>query len=197
MSVPKGQRSASKLDAQVACEELVRHTVHIMSSRRNFDEKYDDFHGRILDTAISIGQDVWEANGIRVNGPGDYVERRRLQDRAIREANTLLYLMTISRRLDHLKSGKYRHWAELARKARDLATAWRDSDAHRYGHLIREEGCSPPRLDALGKPQQRQQRRECEQHGHLQHQQRVQRQSRGAGSCRPTNGKAARSAADS
>ena len=42
MSVPRGQRSKSKLEVQAACEELVRHTVHIMSSERNFDPKYAD-----------------------------------------------------------------------------------------------------------------------------------------------------------
>lgn len=140
MSVPKGQRSKSKLEVQVACEELVRHTVVIMANDKHFKAQNAKLHERILDAAIGIGQDAWEANGIYVHTAEDYRERHRLQESAIRKANLLLYLMTVSRRLDHLRSGKYHHWVELATKARDMARAWRDSDARRYGHLIREEG---------------------------------------------------------
>jgi len=140
MSVPAGQRSRSKLEVQVACEELVAHTVKIVANGKHFKPENAKLHDRILDAAIAMGQDVWEANGIRVKTAADYAERRRLQDRAIREANSLLYLMTVSRRIDRLRTGKYHHWAELARKARDLVRAWRDSDARRFGRQFREEG---------------------------------------------------------
>lgn len=141
MSVPKGLRQESKLEVQVRVEELVRHTVHIMANARTFDPRYATFHDRILDVAIGIGQDVWEANGIYVaNDPRRYAERRRLQERACRRLDTLLYLMTICRKLDHLRTKKYQHWADLARDARDMARKWRDSDARRYGHLIQGNG---------------------------------------------------------
>jgi hypothetical protein len=140
VSVPKGQRSGSKLDTQVACEELIEHTVKIIANERHFKPENAKLHERIIDTALRIGQGVWEANGIRVRTADDFRERHALQERAIRDANALLYLMTVSARLDHLRKGKYHHWAELARKARDMTRAWRDSDARRYGHLIREEG---------------------------------------------------------
>ena len=136
MSVPKGQRNESRLAVQVKCEELVRHTVHIMAGKA-FDQRYAELHARILDAAIGAGQDVWEANGIYVgDNPRRWIERRDLQERACRELDTLLYLMTISRRLDHLRSGKYRYWACLAREARDMARKWRDSDARRYRRLV-------------------------------------------------------------
>jgi hypothetical protein len=136
MSVPKGQRNESRLAVQVKCEELVRHTVHIMAGKA-FDPRYAELHARILDAAIGAGQDVWEANGIYVgDNPRRWIERRDLQERACRELDTLLYLMTISRRLDHLRSGKYRYWACLAREARDMARKWRDSDARRYRRLV-------------------------------------------------------------
>lgn len=140
MSVPKGQRSKSKLEVQVACEELVTHTVRIIGNPKHFKPENAKLHERILDTAIGVGQDAWEANGIYVKTAEDYRARRMLQERAVRGANTLLYLMTVSRKLDHLRTGKYHHWVELARRARDLARAWRDSDARRYGRLVREDG---------------------------------------------------------
>ena len=189
MSVPAPLRKESKLDTQVKCEELVEHTIRITSNPRVFDPKYQAFINRIVDVAIAVGMDVWEANGIRVNDASDYRERHGLQQRAIREVNTLLYLMTGARKLFHLRAGKYRAWVDKARTAKAFARNWRDSDAKRYGHLIRDAGCNAQRVDALGEPGQRQQRDACEHVGQLQQQQRHQRESRGAGSCRQASRK--------
>ena len=133
-------RGESKLEAQVKCEELVSHTVHITSNPNVFDPKYQAFINRVVDCAISIGQDVWEANGIKVSCAADYTIRRRLQERAVRSIDVLLYLMTIARKLFHLRGSKYRAWVEKARAAKAFARKWRDSDARRYGHLIQDAG---------------------------------------------------------
>ncbi|MBR3326049.1 MAG: hypothetical protein IKG22_01830 [Atopobiaceae bacterium] len=118
MSVPVGMRGESKLEAQVKCEELVSHTVHITSNPNVFDPKYQAFINRVVDCAISIGQDVWEANGIKVSCAADYTIRHRLQERAVRSIDVLLYLMTIARKLFHLRGSKYRAWVEKARAAK-------------------------------------------------------------------------------
>ena len=118
MSVPVGMRGESKLEVQVKCEELVSHTVHITSNPNVFDPKYQAFINRVVDCAVAIGPDVWEANGIKVSAPADYELRHRLQERAIRNINVLLYLMTIARKLFHLRGSKYRAWVEKARAAK-------------------------------------------------------------------------------
>ena len=141
MSVPVGMRGESKLEVQVKCEELVSHTVHTTTNANVFDPKYQAFINRVVDCAVAIGQDVWEANGIKVSAPADYELRHRLQERAIRNINVLLYLMTIARKLFHLRGSKYRAWVEKARAAKALARKWRDSDARRYGRLIQDAGC--------------------------------------------------------
>jgi len=141
MSVRKAERNESKLELQVKVEELVAHTVHIVSNPNVFDPKYRDLHERIIDCAIGIGCDMWEANGIYVkDDPGRYRARRELQDRAVRQIDVLLYLMTVARRLDHLRKRKYSHWVAMARGVKDMARKWRDSDARRYGHLVRVGG---------------------------------------------------------
>mgnify|MGYP002869566058 FL=1 len=140
MSVPKYMRNESKLEVQVKCEELTSHTIHITSNPNVFDPKYQAFINRVVDTAISIGQDVWDANGIRVADADGYRERRRLQERAVREVNVLLYLMTIAKKLFHLRGNKYRAWVEKADAAKAFIRKWRDSDARRYGHLVQDAG---------------------------------------------------------
>lgn len=141
MSVRVSERSESKLEVQVRAEELVSHTVHIMSNPKVFDPKYSRFHDRIVDCAVSVGESLWEANGIRVDkDPERYRLRRALQDRAIRSINNMFYLMAVARRLDHLRKRKYSHWVEMTRSVKELAVAWRDSDARRYGHLVQGTG---------------------------------------------------------
>ena len=197
MVVRKWERgtAAGKLDAQTKAEKLVAHTVHIVSNEKVFDPRYEAINNRIVDCAIGIGADIWEANGIRVTGNGisaaesarRYRARKDLQDQAIREIRTMLYLMGIAKRLNKkLRTRKFEYWVKLARETKDLASSWRDSDAHRYGHLIRDAGCNAQRVDELGEPQQREQRGNRELAGQLQQQQRDQRLPRGAGSCQET-----------
>lgn len=136
MSVPKGMRGESRLDVQVKVEDLVTHTIRIMSNERVFDPRYRDFGGRVIDCAVGIGQDMWEANGIRVNNdPRRWEARRALQERACRRLDTLLYLIGVCQRLYHLRRGKAEAWVRKAYEARDLARKWRDSDVRRYRHL--------------------------------------------------------------
>lgn len=89
MSVPKGQRSKSKLEVQVACEELVTHTVRIIGNPKHFKPENAKLHERILDTAIGVGQDAWEANGIYVKTAEDYRMRRKVRRLMKREQGGL------------------------------------------------------------------------------------------------------------
>lgn len=136
MSVPKPLRSESKLEAQVATENMIIHTVKITSNPNVFRPEYSAVTNRVIDCAIGIGQDMWEANGIRIgNDPEKWMIRSGLQERACRHFDDLLYLITLCKRTFHLRSSKFGHWVELVTRARDLARAWRDSDKKRYGHL--------------------------------------------------------------
>jgi len=134
MTVRVAERSASKLDAQVKAEELIVHTLRIASNPNVFDPAYKALTDRVIDCAVGIGQDMWEANNIRVaQGDRSWPTRYALQRRALRQYNVLLYLMTLCRRAFHLRSKKYEHWAQLAHDAKVLTQKWRDSDVRRYG----------------------------------------------------------------
>ena len=188
MTVHKEERGEDKLDAQKNAEKLLAHTVHIMANVKVFDPAYAYLHRQIADCAVEIGADIWEANGIKVGSSARrYLKRLELQEDAIRKTGRMLFLMGAAKRLDKkLRTMKYLYWVNLARETRSLAIAWRDSDARRYGHLIRDAGCNAQRMDALGEPRQREQRGDRQHVGQLQQQQRDQRESRGAGSCRET-----------
>lgn len=136
MSVPEPLRGRNKLEAQVATEEMVVHTLKIASNPKVFDPRYSEVTNRVIDCAIGIGQDMWEANGIMVgNDPRKWEVRRGLQERACRQFDVLLYLITVCKRTFHLRRAKVGHWVGLVTRARDLARAWRDSDRKRYGSI--------------------------------------------------------------
>lgn len=136
MTVPAGLRSESKLVAQQKTEDMIAHTVRITSNQNVFNPTYHVLVDRVLDTALGIGMDLWEANGIMVrDDPAKWATRRALQERACRSFDTLLYLATLCRRTYHLRSGKFHAWINMITEARDYARKWRDSDARRYGRL--------------------------------------------------------------
>lgn len=137
MSVPKAERSESKLLAHQKTEDMIVHTIRILANERVFDPNLHALADRVIDTAVSIGQDMWEANGIRVgDSPHKWSVRHGLQERACRHFDVLLYLMGLCRKAYHLRSGKYHAWVNLVTEARDITRKWRDSDADRYGHLV-------------------------------------------------------------
>jgi len=136
MSVPAPERVETKLVAHTKTEDMIVRTVSLLKNERVFDQNLHALADRVIDTAVSIGQDMWEANGIRVNDdPRRWEVRRGLQERACRHFDVLLYLLGICRKAYHLRSGKYRAWVNSVTEARNLARKWRDSDAKRYGHL--------------------------------------------------------------
>ena len=136
MSVPVGERSESKLVAHEKTEDMIVHTIKILANEKVFDPNLHALADRVIDLAVSIGQDMWEANGIRVgDDPRRWEVRRHLQERACRHFDVLLYLMGLCRKAYRLRSRKYYAWVNKVREARDLTRKWRDADVRRYGRL--------------------------------------------------------------
>ena len=136
MSVPVGQRTENTLEVLVRADELVAHTVKIMANEKVFDPKYSALADRTLDTALDVLTCLDEANEICVrDDPAAWAERRALQVHGCRALVKLRCLMRVCRTTYHMRRGKYEYWAKLARETLQLARAWRDKDAKRYGHL--------------------------------------------------------------
>lgn len=142
MSVPVPMRSESKLEVSVRANDLTQYTLQITTNRKVFTPRYDVLTSRIVDCAIGIGQDIWEANDIKVESPADYAVRSALQARAVRQCDVLLYLITLAKRTFHLSGRRAKHWSGLVRTVKDMAAKWRRSDAKRFGHLdVGDGGC--------------------------------------------------------
>lgn len=67
MSVPKGMRSKSKLEAAIKARELAAHTIKITSNPKKFPAEFRELLGKnYAEVAIKIFNSCWAANNIRV-----------------------------------------------------------------------------------------------------------------------------------
>lgn len=133
MSVPENSRTKSKLEVCVKAHDLCCYTLQIAANKKIFTEEYQrSLTDRIVETAIGIHCDCWNANNIYVRDAEDYQERKRLQEEAARKCNILLSLMDIAKPLFHLTAKRVYYWGKLTIEARNLIRAWRDSDKKRY-----------------------------------------------------------------
>ena len=155
MSVHATQRTESLLHVHIVCDDFVAHTLTKVANTRKFgvtveqtvtpaddgslhiETRVNAGHAklgqRLEDAALGCGESAWRANDIRVGEHGEgYIERRALQDAAIRNADAFLYLVRLTRKHCGLTGREVKAWADKARDAKAILRRWRDSDAARY-----------------------------------------------------------------
>lgn len=134
MSVAKGKRGSSHLDAQTKTDEMVAHTIKILSNPNVFGPSQHALIDKVMECAIGIGECVNDANSVRVDGDlRKWATRRDLQDRALLGFGRMLYLVRLCKPVFGLRKGKVYYWTKLVSEAQALVRAWRESDAQRYG----------------------------------------------------------------
>ena len=133
MSVPESKRGHSKFEVLINANELAIYTIRITSNPKTFSEQYKS---ALTDDIVRTAKDIYikarTANDIRVAG-SEYKaqERKRLQEEAITDCNTLLALMDIAKKVFHLSSKRIEYWGRMTIKTRDGIRRWKDSDSKR------------------------------------------------------------------
>ena len=137
MAVAESRRGQGKFEVLIKTQELAMYTVRICSNPKTFDPMYQTaLTNRIIDTATAIHVKAKTANEIRVNDDWyKAVKRKRLQEDAIADCNTLLALIDIAKRVFHLSSKRVKYWGKQTINARDMLRRWKDTDSKRYAHL--------------------------------------------------------------
>lgn len=134
MSVPVGKRGENTLEVWLAAVDLARYTMEITSNTKNFPGRFRPMTDRINDAAISAAGDLWKANEVYIGkgcDPRAKDDRKYLQNRAITSLNDLLFLIDLAGKTLHRDAKKTMFWAAKARRAKQLAVKWRDSDRSR------------------------------------------------------------------
>lgn len=159
MTVPKSQRSESKLLVHVELRKLADHTLVKTRNANKFgasatyyierderglvvsvEEKRStsraELARRIEDAAIGAGECAWRANDVKVGKRGEgWPERKSLQDECIRRLDSLLWLLNVARKACGLSGKEVKHWTDITRACKKLVAKWRDADVERYGRL--------------------------------------------------------------
>lgn len=139
MSVNAGQRKIAdtpanrQLYALSAVSQLVDHTLNICSNEKIFDPKFNEvLMNDVLRTVKDIYIHCIDANNIYVKNIKDFEIRNDLQKAAIRECKRMLALISLCRRLYHLRNKKVTYWSEMTIKTRNYLNKWHESDVQRY-----------------------------------------------------------------
>lgn len=133
-NVPAGKRGINKLEVWQEAVKLARYTMTIVSNENTFPERYSAMNDRISNSAIAICEYLWKANNINVKEgcPRENIEERlHLQDMAIAEINTILFLIDLAGSILHRPEKKTIYWGGMAVRVKSLAVAWRESDKKR------------------------------------------------------------------
>lgn len=133
MSVPVGKRSQSKFEVIIKARDLAKYTLDITKNSNIFLPEYQtSLTNDIISTAKNIFIKCWTANNIRVTTPEHALQRKRLQEDAALDCNSLLALIDLAKCVYHLKSKRIKFWAEKTIIARTFIREWSASDAKRY-----------------------------------------------------------------
>ena len=149
MSVPESRRGHGKFEVCVRANQLAIYTIQICSNKKVFTEQYQE---AVTSDLIRLAKDIYikvrTANGIYIKASADpkevadaerqkAQERRRLQESAIADCNSLLALMDIAKRVFHLSSKRIRYWGALTIEVREYIQRWKDADRKRYAALLK------------------------------------------------------------
>lgn len=133
MSVPVSKRTKNKLEAAQKALDLCTHSLKLTSNKNNFAVEYQRSITDRMDTlAISIYVNVRTANDIVVRDENDLEDRVKLQKKAAQECNNLRYLISVAKRVFHLRTRSVEHWIKMTIETRDIIKSWSESDKKRF-----------------------------------------------------------------
>ncbi len=136
LAVPEGKRTESQLAFQTKAIELLEYTTTICNNNNIFPKR-DRWMvaNRIVDCAFTILECVFEANDVYVATYDDYLERRRIQQKAKYTTSKLLANIEFAYSKYKIESKRIEHWTRLVVEERRLILKWMKSDKDRFKNL--------------------------------------------------------------
>lgn len=123
MSVPEHKRGKSKFEVFIKAQSLCIHTIKNCTNQNIFLPQYQNaLTNDLIQTSKDIFIDCWTVNNIMIRSKEDYdnyMERKRLQEKAIRECTNLLAMLQIAQALFHLKTKRIKYWGRENRGSKE------------------------------------------------------------------------------
>ena len=138
MSVPVGERDETKFTLPLRAERLASYTLQITANEKVvLPEHRKGLTDDIVETAKNIYLGIREANDVTVRVDtiyqmGDFRDRNRIQQQALRNTKRLMYLIDLAHRDFHLSSKRVKYWGSMVREIRKRIEGWIADDQERY-----------------------------------------------------------------
>ena len=143
MSVPKGQRTESKLKVLIELQALCCYTIQICKNEKHFPKR-DRWvlTQHIVKLAVDAYALARKANAVRVVTMEDYKLRRDYQVQCKSELEALLGMIEIAYLALNLPGDRAEFWTKSVMNAEELLAAWRNGDRKRYKDILKDGNVS-------------------------------------------------------
>ena len=144
MSVPVWKRSDNKLQAIVDVNKMCAYAMQMCENEKVIPKKCRWYLcTEIMKTCIHLVSSVRQINKIRIDKDIETAEMRmKYHTKAMLELEALWSEMTIAKEMYNVPNEKIDHWSQLALKADDSLSAWRNSDRKRVKELKETDSTS-------------------------------------------------------
>lgn len=116
----------------VKAKDMIKHTFMITNSTNRFPKKYRfTLVNRIQDKAVDIYECILEANELDLRDPGEFLERQRLQTKALTLCKELLFFIELSQEMGFIAMNSCAYWSKLVLSVKNMTAAWKKRDKTR------------------------------------------------------------------
>lgn len=124
------KRSQKQFRVITKAEDLVKHTLLLTNNTKRFPKKVRfSIVNRIQEEAISIYDNLLEANEIYVKNYKDKEERLALQRKAITRCKKLLFYIELSMEMGYINDRSCEYWGNLVFDVKYMTMAWIKRDS--------------------------------------------------------------------
>lgn len=132
MSVVLSKRDTTELTVVTKSRELAKYTITICSNNENFPKKYRwCLTSKIVDAAITISNEIIEANSIYIDSEESLNKRKDHQTEAMCKIHSLLSMIDLAYVTFGIESSRIEYWTGLVLEVQALLRNWRKSDKAR------------------------------------------------------------------
>ena len=111
-------------------KDLVKHTF-AMTSEKRYPKKYRALTERLYDRTLEIFECISEANELELFDTREFMERQRLQKRALTLCKAVLFLIELSQERGCIGIESCHHWTKYVLDVKYMTAKWTKQERDR------------------------------------------------------------------
>jgi hypothetical protein len=130
MSTQNGAPSKGEFLIITKAKDLVKHTF-AMTSEKRYPKKYNALTNRLYDRTLEIFECISEANELELSDAREFMERQRLQKRALTLCKTVLFLIEVSHERGCISIESCQYWTKFVLDVKFMTAKWSKQERDR------------------------------------------------------------------